>query len=387
VETLTVADARRLALARAGLVPSPRKGRPGRAAAHAVIERFGYLQLDTISVAGARSHALVLLARLEGMDPALGESLLVPGAPLFEYWGHAASWIPLDLWPHFAFRRRGFVRSPRWRGVLRRHRAVAERLLRRCREEGPFRSTDLEGRAGPGGWWRLRPSRIVADALWGTGELVVRERRGFQRIWDLPERVLPAEVLRREIPEEEAMRSLVLRAFEGHGWAEERTVRNTWYFRGKDPSYRAALRSLEEDGSIVRCALETGEKGWARPEDLALAARLRRRRPEEGRGVLLSPFDPLLWDRARVRRLFGFDVRLEIYVPPARRKYGYYCMPILAGERLVGRADLKAEREEGRLRVRALHLESRRPPAADRKAADAAIRRLAAALGLDPVRA
>jgi uncharacterized protein YcaQ len=404
VETLAVADARRLALARAGLVPRRWGGLPDRAAgagarartaAHAVVDRFGYLQLDTVSVAGARSHALVLLARLEGMDAALGESLLVPGAPLFEGWGHAACWMPLDLWPHFEFRRRGFRAHPSTREVTGRHRRIVEGILRRAREEGPFRASDLEGERPGGGWWAHSPAKRAAEALWRTGDLAVRERRGFLRVYDLAERVIPEEVRRRSVPEEEALRVLVLRAFEGHGWAEERTVRATWCLRARHPAYRAALRSLEEEGALVRCALEEGRDrrrtGWIRPADLEAAARLRRWRPEEERGVLLTPFDPLLWDRARVRTLFGFEQILEIYVPPARRRFGYFCLPVLAGERLVARVDLRADRAAGLLRVRSLHFERAgprgRPPAADRAAAAGAVARLAVSLGLRPDRA
>ena len=393
METLSAVEVRRLALARAGLLPARWSGLPDRAAgrgarargaAHAVIGRFGYLQLDTVSVAGARSHALVLLSRLEGMDPALGETLLVPGAPLFEYWGHACCWLPLRLYPVMEFRRRAFARHPWWGDVIGSHRAMADALLRRARDAGPFRSCDLEG-ARSGGWWGHKDSKRVAEALWSSGQLAVRERRGFQRIYDLAERVIPEEARGRPVPEAAAYRTLILLALDGHGWAETGTVAATWHLRRKRPPFGEALRSLLDEGEVVPCAAEgTGgvvREGWIRPRDLELAARLRRLRPPADRGVLLSPFDPVLWDRDRVRFLFGFDQVLEIYKPAPVRKYGYFCLPVLAGDRLVARVDLKADRAAGRLRVLSSHPEEG-GGAATREASRVAMERLGGALGL-----
>jgi hypothetical protein len=397
MDRLSSTEVRRLALARAGLLPTRWGGLPVRAAgagkrardaAHAVIGRFGYLQLDTVSVAGARSHALVLLSRLEGFDPALGEALLVPGAPLFEYWGHAACWMPMDLYPVFGFRRRAFARHPWWGDVIGANRAMADDILRRARDEGPFRAADLEGER-TGGWWGHKESKRVAEALWSSGALAIRERRGFQRTYDLAERVIPEEVRRRVVDEVASYRTLILLALDGHGWAETGTIAATFHLRKTREPFRAALASLAEGGEVLPCDAEGADgaprRGWVRPRDLELAARLRRLRPAEDRGVLLTPFDPLLWDRRRVRFLFGFEQVLEIYVPPPRRRFGYFCLPVLAGERIVARADLKAERDRGRLRVLSLRFERAggrgRPPAADRAAASAALRRHAAALG------
>ena len=397
METIDLAGARRLALARAGLLPRAWSGLPdaargagptARAAAHEVIGRFGYLQVDSVSVAGARSHALVLLARLRGMDAALGESLLVPGAPLVEYVGHEACWMPLALWPLFGFRRAGFHDSPRWRKFLRTHRKTADGILRRARDDGPFRASDLEGKRGPGGWWDWKDSKLVADGLWRQGRLAVRERRGFQKVYDLPERVLPAELRDAAVPEHDAIRALLLLALDGHGWADASTLAATWRLRRTRPAFRDALRSLADEGAAVPCALAlpggARRPGWIRPRDLEQAERLRRVRPRQDEGVLLSPFDPILWDRGRVRTLFGFEQVLEIYIPPPKRVYGYFCLPVLAGERLVARVDLKAEREAGALRLRALHFERVGPPAADRAAVVSAVERLAGALGLTP---
>lgn len=399
MEPLTTTEARRLALARAGLLnpawtglPARARGRGKRAreASCAVIRRFGYLQLDSVSVAGARSHALVLLSRLAGLDPALPEELLRPGAPLFEYWGHEASWLPLELYPVFAFRRREFRAHPWWGDLIGEHPQVARRLLERIHEEGPLRSTDLEG-ASRSGWWNLKLAKKVASALWSRGDLAIRERRGFQKVYDLAERVIPGDLLAREVPEGEALGVLLLQALAGHGWARTGTLVNTWRLRNRGRQIGRILDELAEAGKIARCDLlaRDGRRlaGWIRPEDRELAARLRRVRPRPDRGVLLSPFDPVLWDRARVADLFGFEQVLEIFKPAGQRIYGYYCLPVLAGDRLVARADLKADRRAGRLHVLALHREdagggSTREAAA-RQATESALARYAGALELE----
>ncbi|HEX2465037.1 MAG TPA: crosslink repair DNA glycosylase YcaQ family protein, partial [Thermoanaerobaculia bacterium] len=255
--------ARRLSLAKAGLLRSdastlPRRasgsGRRARQAALEVIDRFGYLQLDTVSVAGARSHALVLLSRLEGMDPALGESLLQPGEPLFEYWGHEASWLPIELYPVFAFRRVAFRRHPWWGDLISEHRRTATEILERIRSEGPLRSVDLEGKSGTG-WWNLKLTKRLANALWSSGELAIRERRSFQRSYDLPERVIPAHLLGREVPRADAFEALLLRALEGFGWATTSTLAQTWRLRNARADIDGALQRLVERGAIVPCKL------------------------------------------------------------------------------------------------------------------------------------
>ncbi len=399
--TLSIGQARRLALARAGLLKPQWTGMPHRAAgrgkraldaAHLVIGRFGYLQLDTVSIAGARSHVIVLLSRLQGFAPSLGEQLLCPGNPLFEYWGHEASWIPLDLYPLFGFRRREFRTHPWWGDVLAQHPRVAARLRRRIREEGPLLSIELEGR-GSRGWWDQKIARQVASALWSSGDLAIRERRKFQRVFDLAERVIPDRIRGRSVGLPASLDRLLLKALEGHGWASTGTLASTWRLTNRRDQLVAALHRLTRRGEVVPCSLDNPEgppsTGWIRPADLELAFRLDRVRPGRDRGVLLSPFDPLLWDRARVRLLFGFEQVLEIYKPAPNRRYGYYCLPVLAGERLVARYDFKTDRKKGLLRVLSCMYEgqdSLRPAcAADGEAARSALQRYAGALGLEPV--
>jgi uncharacterized protein len=396
VAALGVLQVRRLALHAAGLLQPLKAGLPARAgrdersarrAALAHIGRSGYLQLDSVSVAGARSHALVLLSRIDGLPPGLAETLLQPGEPLFEYWGHEACWLPLELYPCFEFRRRAFRSHPWWGDVIGRHPGQAEELLARIKREGPLRSVDFAGPGGQG-WWNLSRARRIAAALWSSGELAIRERRNFQRVYDLAERVIPARLRERPLPVQEALPRLLLKALEGHGWAPGGLLARTWRLRNRAADLADALERLRGEGAILPCALigEDGrrEAGWIRPADLELAEAFSRRRPDPTRARLLSPFDPLLWERARVRRLFGFDYAIEIYKPPARRIHGYYSLPVLAGEALVARVDLKAHRRQGRLEVLACHREAAVAPALAQEAARRGVERLARALALEP---
>ncbi len=393
METISTRAARRLALARAGLFKpewtgmpqrASGRGRRARSAAQKVIDRFGYLQLDTVAIAGARSHALVLLSRIEGFGPTLGEELLQPGEPLFEYWGHEACWLPMELYPVFGFRREEFRHHPWWGDIIGQHPEVAEKLVDQIRDEGPIRSLDMEGR-GSSGWWDLKVAKKVATALWSSGELAIRERKNFQRTYDLAERVIPAEYRKQSVARDDAIEILLVRALAGHGWATTGTLARTWRLRNRPVEIRDALARLQDRNDILPCALvhDDGKRtsGWIPPADIELAARLETTRPRRDRGVLLSPFDPVLWDRERVDRLFGFHQVLEIFKPEPQRVYGYFCLPVLAGERLVARLDLKADRKNGMLQVLSRHFEGK-PSTADLEAARTALDRYAAAVGL-----
>ena len=398
MEAIEISEARRLALARAGLLKPEWTGLPKRAtgitnrarkAAHRIIRRFGYLQLDTVSIAGARSHAIVLLSRLEGFDHKLAEALLRPGEPLFEYWGHEASWIPIELYPVFEFRRKAFRRHPWWGDIIGQHPKIRENLRRRIRDEGPIRSLDMEG-GGSRGWWDLKLVKRVATALWSSGELAIRERRNFQRIYDLAERVIPECWRQNGLSEPQAIEQLLVQALKGHGWASTGTLSQTWRLTNLQKSITAALNRLVEKGKIVPCTLAGDDQkkrpGWIRPIDLELAARLKRVRPRPARGVLLSPFDPVLWDRRRVQQLFAFDQVLEIFKPAPKRKYGYYCLPVLAGDKFVGRVDLKADWKAEKLEVLSVLFEAGkvidRVTPNDREAVRTALDRYAGALKL-----
>jgi uncharacterized protein YcaQ len=340
-----------------------------------------------VSVAGARSHAIVLMSRLDGFPAPLGEELLRPGEPLFEFWGHEVSWMPIEMYPAFGFRRNRA--HPWWGDILSEHADLARDILARITNEGPLRSADLEGK-DHGAWWAHRPAKKVIVALWSSGVLAIRERNRFQRTYDLTERVIPAEWRDRDLSRKAAFEALFLKALDGHGWAGTGTLAMTWRLRNMKPEIQATLQALVDRGEIEPCGvvLESGRTlpGWIRPEDLELAARLSSIRFRPDRAVLLSPFDPVLWDRPRVSHLFGFDALLEIFKPAPQRVYGYYSLPVLAGERLVARVDLKAERSRGRLKVLSRHFESgslRSASAADREAVRVAVERYAVGVGLE----
>ena len=204
-----------------------------------------------------------------------------------------------------------------------------------------------------------------------------RPQSSFLRSFDLSERVIPEQWRSRPMKLKDSLELLLLKALDGHGWATAGTLAQTWRLRGRREQVAETLARLERAGQVEACAVvdEQGgrKRGWVRPEDLDLAARLERVRPRQDRGVLLSPFDPVLWDRQRVQQLFGFEMTLEIFKPEAQRVYGYYCLPVLAGESLVARVDLRADRKAGALRVLSTHFESNRPSATEREAARKAL--------------
>ncbi|HJO02913.1 MAG TPA: crosslink repair DNA glycosylase YcaQ family protein [Acidobacteriota bacterium] len=394
METISTPAARRLAVARAGLLRPERTGLPtraagrgprARAAAGSIIGRFGYLQLDTVCVTGARSHSLVLMSRLAGASPALAESLLGPGEPLFEYWGHEASWIPIELYRFFAFRRRHFSVRPWWGDLIGEHPRVADAILDQLRDRGPQRGGDFDQVSSRGGWWQLSVAKKVLSSLWSRGDVAITRRVNFQREYDLAERVIPEAARARPAGIEESIDTLLLRALAGHGWATTGTLAATWRLQNLRPQIVAALQRLSERGEVAECCLGgrgRGKAGWIRPADLDAAEALRSSRPRRDRGLLLSPFDPLLWDRSRTEMLFGFRQLLEIYKPAPKREFGYYCLPVLAGDRLIGRVDLKADRANGQLRVLSQHFEKSPASPRARRAAESAMSRLSGSLGL-----
>ena len=353
---LTEEGARRVLLAAQGLGRRPRrKARKGDVLE--AIRRMGTLQIDTISVV-ARSPYLVLWSRLGDYDPRWLDTLLAEGA-LFEYWAHEACFLPTEDYP--LFRNRMLDRSwVGWRyshAVMQKHAADAARILRAIRENGPVRSADFERKdGGSGAWWGWKPEKRILESLFTAGELMITRREGFQRVYDLRERVLP-EWSDDDLPSiGEAHRALVLKAVRALGVAKAKWVAD--YYRMSKKETPSLVRSLADEGALIRVEVDGWkEPAYVHPDHRATAEEAAAGGLKPMLTTVLSPFDPLVWDRARGRELFGFDYRLECYTPAPKRVHGYYVLPVLHRGALVGRLDAKAHRREGVFEVKAFHLE------------------------------
>jgi uncharacterized protein len=317
---LSAAEARRIALRAQGLLGAEgrRGGVPG------LLRRLGAVQLDTISVL-ARSHELVAYARLGAVGREAVERAYWTGRA-FEYWSHAACVLPVEDWPLFAFRRRAFrARGQRWHQVPHE---MCDEVLARLQAEGPLTTRELGGAKASAEWWDWSHAKVAVEWLLDIGEAVCVERRGWRRVYDLPERALPAAVLAADLDDAECLRRLVAQAGRSLGVATRADLAEHHRLTG------AQVGAAIAGSGLVEVAVEGWDaSAWADPQALAAPARGRH-------GVtLLSPFDSLVWDRRRTLRVFGFTHRLEAYVPKAKRVHGYYAMPLLAGGRLVGRVD------------------------------------------------
>jgi len=326
---LSADDARRMALRAQGLLGSELRGR-GASAVIAMLHRLGAVQLDTISVL-ARSHELVPYARLGAVRRATVEQAYWSGAAV-EYWSHAACLLPVDHWPYYAFRRRHFLeRGMRW------HERPADSVFAEVRARlatgGPLTAGDLGGaRKSDAGWWAWSGAKIAVEFLLDTGEVVCTKRVGWRRVYDLAERALPAQVQAADALDDDAcFRELVARAGACLGVG---TVADLADYPRISRDQVAA--GLPDTGLVPVRVAGWKDDAWADPAALdALATRGRHRT------TLLSPFDSLIWDRARTRRVFGFSHALEAYKPAAQREHGYFAMPLLSGGRLRGRVDPK----------------------------------------------
>ena len=373
--TVTVAAVRRVAIAAQGYTGRYRRGRA--ADVEAAIRQLSCVQLDSIS-AVERSHRLALAARV-GDYPRAAVSDLLGSGRIVEYWAHEACLLPAEDWPlHRPTMRNG---GRAWYGkVERTHPHLAGEILAEIRERGPLGSRHFEG-SGGGGMWNWKPAKAMLERLWNRGELVVAGRQGFQRLYDLTERVLPPEIVAAPEPgPEERLQELALRAVRARGALTASGIVEHWRLGGGTKTITPALEHVVSDGRLLRLEVEDG----GAPVYVAAGTELDRRAPAAA--VLLSPFDNLLWDRPFARRIFGFDHLIEVYKPAPQRRYGYYVLPFLWGERIVGRADLKSERREGRLLVRAFHREPGvRASASLDDALERALATLARTIGLEEV--
>lgn len=381
-ERLSAAAARRVALAAQGLLDPEPTGTVTARHLRRVLGRTHLLQMDSVNVF-ERAHHLPLYSRLGAYDTGLLSRLAYRDRELFEYWGHEASLLPVALHPLLRWRMaRAEALEEGWGGPLRTMRERPElvaRVLRRLEDEGPMGAGAMrDAPRGGASWWGWDEAKLALEYLFWAGRVTTATRRGFERVYDLTERVIPSAVLDVPTPSrEDAQRELVLLSARALGVATERDLRD--YFRLRPAEARAALSSLVEDGALVPVQVE----GWgAQPAYLHPGARVPRR---VRASTLLSPFDPLVWERSRTSRLWGFDYRLEIYVPAHKRVHGYYVLPFLHDEALVARVDLKGDRSAGVLRVRAAWLESGQDPGAVAVALRAELRRAADWQGLDEV--
>lgn len=347
------AEARRIALAAQGFAEAAPRGRVDRRALARVLSRVGVLQIDSVNVL-VRSHFLPAFSRLGRYDPALLERESY-GAKrsLFEYWAHMASLVPLDLHPHLRWRMARAARAiGTWPGVaeiIAKQPHFLQRLKVEITERGPMAASDFEGPRGKGSWWGWSDVKTGLEALFWSGVVTTRQRKGFERVYDLTERVIPPAVLATPTPSEaDAQRELMRVSARALGIATERDLRD--YFRLTPADSRARVSELVESGELRKVDVED----LRGPYYLAPDARLPR---AVDAAALLSPFDSLIWHRARTSELFDFDFRLEIYTPAHKRVHGYYVLPFLLGDALVARVDLKNDRAEGVLRAHAVHLE------------------------------
>jgi uncharacterized protein YcaQ len=399
LRTLDPGLARKLFVSRQHLAGSPPGAGsdppPGPEAIMAVATDLASLQLDPVSVV-ARSHLLVLWSRLGRFDPADLDTLLWRERRLFEYWARAAAIVCTEDYPihSLLMRRYPSVRSSynrRLREWLADNQDLRRSILRQLRAGGPLPSRAVEDRSRTGwqssGWTAGRNVERMLDVLWTQGRIMVAGRQGQQRLWDLAERCLPAWAPTRRPPEREVVRLAAQRCLRSLGVATARDIDRD-FTEGRYPGLQAVLDGLERSGRVERVRIAADGTEWPGPwyvhaDDLPLLERLQAGewRP---RTTLLSPFDNLIIGRQRTERLFGFHFRMEIYVPKAARRYGYYVLPILHGDRLIGRVDPVMDRTRGRLVVNAIHTEPDAPAAAG-PAVATALADLAAFLGADGV--
>lgn len=382
-DTLSLAQARRIALAAQGFADKAPSGSVDKRHLARVLGRIGLLQLDSVNVL-VRSHYLPVFSRLGPYSADLLDRLSWDRRhrALFEYWGHEASLLPVAMQPLFRWRMDRAARGDRiYKGIARfgaENRAYIGRVLDEVRSRGPLAVSDLpEGAKNHGSWWGWGEGKTALEWLFWAGQVTTSTRRGFERLYDLPERVLPPEILNAPTPAEtDAQRALMLIAARAHGVATEPDLRD--YFRLPPEESKARLAELVEAGAVLPVKVE----GWRETAYLHAEAAIPRRIEAH---ALLSPFDPVVWMRPRAERLFDFHYRIAFYTPKDKRQHGYYVLPFLLGDRLVARIDLKSDRQGGRLQVLGAHVEDHTPAAEIAPPLAADLLRMAAWLGLAEV--
>lgn len=384
--TLTGAQARRIAVAAQGFAEPKPKGPVTRAHLRRLISRIQVLQLDSVSVA-VRAHYAPVFSRLgpydrDVLDRAAWSHTARSPRLFVEYWAHEAALMAVDDWPLLRWRMREYTHG-RWRTeVVKKRQRLADDVVAAIAKHGPSTASQIEqyvgeerpGKKGP--WWDRSDTKWVTEALFSAGVLTTETRVGFARHYDLVENVLPPEVVAREVDDDEAVRELTLRAATALGVGTEADIRD--YFRLSPKLSKPAIAKLVADGELEPVEVD----GWSAPAYLRAGQSI----PRRDRGTaLLCPFDPLIFFRPRVERLWDFRYRIEIYVPAPKRQFGYYVWPFLLDGRLVGRVDLKAERTEDRLHIVGAFTEEGQDKSRVAKALVAELRSMANWLGLATV--
>jgi len=355
VLSFSLKQARRMALAAQGFSGRQPPAQIKAAHLNRLIERLGVLQIDSVN-AVVRSHYLPLFSRLGNYSPLILEQAAWSQGrrrSLFEYWGHEASLLPMAMYPLMRWR---MERARQGQGIYaqmarfgRERQDTVRRVLQAVEQRGALGAGSLstrEERAGP--WWDWSDEKHALEWLFAAGLVTVAGRRGFERLYDLPERVIPGEILQTVVSEPEALRGLLVHSASALGVATEKDLRD--YFRLDPVDSRQRLAELVEEGQLLSCRVQ----GWKQPAYCLPEPKVPRNVPAS---ALLSPFDSLIWERARTERLFDFRYRLEIYTPQHKRVYGYYVLPFLHHERIAARVDVRAERANGCLAVHAVHEE------------------------------
>ncbi|NWC69111.1 winged helix-turn-helix domain-containing protein [Pseudomonas sp. P7758] len=382
--SFSLKQARRLALAAQGFSGRQPPALIKAAQVNRLVERLGVLQIDSVN-AVVRSHYLPLFSRLGHYSPLILEQAAWSSGrrrSLFEYWGHEASLLPMALYPLMRWR---MERAARGQGIYqqmarfgREQQATIARVLGIVEQQGALGAGSLstrEERAGP--WWDWSDEKHALEWLFAAGQVTVAGRRGFERLYDLPERVIPADILQQPpLDEAEAQRGLLLHSATALGVGTEKDLRD--YFRLDPADSRGRLAELVEDGQLITCEVQ----GWKQPAYCLPEPKVPRKVPAS---ALLSPFDSLIWERSRTERLFDFRYRLEIYTPQDKRVYGYYVLPFLHNERIAARVDLRAERAAGRLAVYAVHEEEPGLDEEGMRALALNLRQMADWLGLEQI--
>ncbi|YBV95166.1 winged helix-turn-helix domain-containing protein (plasmid) [Phyllobacteriaceae bacterium JZ32] len=355
---LSLSEARRIALTAQGFSASCRSGAVGAAPLRKVINRLGVLQIDSVNVL-VRAHYLPLFSRLGSYDRTfLDEVMAAKPKRFFEYWGHEASLLPIDCQPLLRWR---MARALRGLGIWKQlapfaneKRAEANALLQRIQAEGPLAASDLAGSRASKGMWVWSDAKHALEWLFWAGLIAATHRRGsFERVYDLPERVIPRAILQLPTPGSvDAQRALLARSARSLGIATADDLRD--YYRIPAADVRLPIEQLVEEGTIIPVRV----RGWRQQAYLHKDARAGRK---IAGAALLSPFDPLIWHRPRTERLFGFRYRLEIYTPAHKRQHGYYVLPFLLDGALVARVDLKADRKANTLIIQRAHVEPDAP--------------------------